>query len=310
MGRRTTLPPASLTTRLQRQARAWHPGASCSTPAQPARASRAAFPYPPHPASRRRPRWRRIPDRARLTGMRNPRLSPRRIAHALAAGLVLVALAAGARWVAMRHAAMGGAAGKRRRHGPRHRRCASRPLASKRRSTANRPASTSIPGGLSAAQWQTPRCPRIEPGPEHDRELARIACLSSSSAGVARFRELHGDPRGGGRATPAGARDRRRHRAHLALRETTGAEAVLLKTRRARRARPDAALREAQLEAFRRRLAAANPPGSDPRIAEYHRQEAAIVADWQSAPASQRDPVELARRLQQLQIAVFNPPGP
>jgi hypothetical protein len=69
---------------------------------------------------------------------------------------------------------------------------------------------------------------------------------------------------------------------------------------------PDAAERDAQLEAFRQRLAGANPPASDPRVAAYQRQEAAIVADWQSRPASERDPAVLARRLQQLQVAVFD----
>jgi hypothetical protein len=162
------------------------------------------------------------------------------------------------------------------------------------------------PGGLSATQWQT-ISDRIEPGPEHDRELARIASLMEFKHSVERLRDLRGD---------AGAADERRRlareidagiEAHLALRETTGAEAVLLKSAVLDETVADPAQRAAQLQAFRQKLASANPPESDPRVAAYQRQEAAIVAEWQSRPASQRDPVALARRLQQLQVAVFNP---
>jgi hypothetical protein len=164
------------------------------------------------------------------------------------------------------------------------------------------------PGRLTAAQWRT-ISERIEPGPGHDLELARIASLMAFQDDVARLRELRDDP--------AAAEERRRLareidagiELHLARREATGPEAVLLKTAVLAEIEPDAAARAAQLEDFRREIQAENPPASDPRVAAYQRQEAAIVAEWQSGPASQRDPAVLARRLQQLQVAVFDEGG-
>ena len=164
------------------------------------------------------------------------------------------------------------------------------------------------PGRLTAAQWGT-ISDRIEPGSGHDGELARIASLLVFQDRVARLRELRDDP---------SAQDERLRLAreidagielHLARREATGPEAVQLKTAVLLELEPDAAARASQLAAFRQRIQDANPPASDPRVAAYQRQEAAIVADWQSVPASQRDPAVLARRLQQLQIAVFDDGG-
>jgi len=164
------------------------------------------------------------------------------------------------------------------------------------------------PGRLSAAQWRT-ISDRIEPGPGHDSELARIASLLAFQDSVARLRELRDDP---------AAADERRRLAreidagielHLARREATGPEAMQLKTAVLAELEPDASARLSQLQAFRQRISAENPPANDPRVAAYQRQEAAIVAEWQSGPESQRDPAVLARRLQQLQVAVFDEGG-
>jgi len=165
------------------------------------------------------------------------------------------------------------------------------------------------PGGLSQAQWRTIQ-DRVEPGPQHDRELARIADLLEFQRHVARLRELRGDPaavderRALARGIDAGIAT------HLALREITGGEAVLLETAALAELEPDSALRARRLEAWRSDWLSAHPPAVDARVAEYQRQEAAAVASWQSGPASQRDPAELARRLQRLQVAVFDPLSP
>jgi hypothetical protein len=161
------------------------------------------------------------------------------------------------------------------------------------------------PGGLSAGQWARVES-SVDPGPDHDRELARIADLLEFRRDVARLRELRGDSSAAGerlalaRAIDAGIGT------HLALREVTGGEAALLKTAPLAELEPDPTRHASDLEAWRRDWMDAHPPESDPRVAEYQRREAAVVAAWQSGPPSQRDPVQLARRLQQLQVAVFD----
>jgi hypothetical protein len=234
-----------------------------------------------------------------------PRSTRRRVAWILALALLLVAAAtAGARWVSLRQGGEQAAVPASGAGDVKH--AADSAGADAPRGAAPAASSGRYPGGLGASQWQT-ISDRIEPGPEHDRELARIGNLMEFEHSVERLRDLRGDP--------AAADERRRLareidagiEAHLALRETTGAEAVLLKSAVLDETVADPAQRAAQLEAFRQQLASANPPERDPRVADYLRQEAAIVADWQSHPASQRDPVALARRLQQLQVAVFNP---
>ena len=58
---------------------------------------------------------------------------------------------------------------------------------------ASAQADTPAPGRLSSAQWRT-ISDRIEPGPGHDRELARIASLMAFQDDVMRLRELRDDP--------------------------------------------------------------------------------------------------------------------
>ena len=163
-----------------------------------------------------------------------------------------------------------------------------------------------FPGGLSAAQWQTVQ-ERVEPGPQHDRELARIADLLEFQRSATRLRALRDDPGAAAERRALARRIDAGIATHLALRETSGGEAVLLKTAALAELEPDPARRADELEAWRRDWLDAHSPESDPRVADYQRREAAAVAAWQSGPASQRDPVRLARQLQQLQIAVFNP---
>jgi hypothetical protein len=135
-----------------------------------------------------------------------------------------------------------------------------------------------FPGGLTAEQWGTVLA-RVDPGPQHDREVARIAGLLEFQRSVARLRALRGDD---------GATDERRRlareidagiEAHLALGETSGPEAVLLKTATLIELEPDPAQRAARLDTWKRTWAAAHPPESDPRVAEYQRREAAVVSD-------------------------------
>ena len=52
---------------------------------------------------------------------------------------------------------------------------------------ASSPTGPALRGSLSAAQWRTIAA-RIEPGPDHGRELARIANLLGFQAAVARTR--------------------------------------------------------------------------------------------------------------------------
>ena len=165
---------------------------------------------------------------------------------------------------------------------------------------------TAFPGGLSAAQWQTLQA-RVDPGPQHDREVARIADLLEFQHRVARLRELRDDPGAAAERHTLARQVDAGIATHLALRETSGGEAVLLKTAVLAELEPDPAQRARALDAWRSDWAGAHPPEADPRVADYQRREAAAVAAWQSRPASQRDPVQLARQLQQLQVAVFNP---
>ncbi len=169
----------------------------------------------------------------------------------------------------------------------------------------------SSPAGLTASQWQAISA-RIDPGPGHDAEMARIGALLEDQRRVARLRDLRDA------TDPASVAERRALavqldaglEGHLALREITGPEAVQLKTAVLADLAPDPAQRAQRLQAWQQAWSGAHPPAvADPRVADYQRQEAAVVADWQSRPAAQRDPAELARRLQRLQVAVFNP-GP
>jgi len=170
--------------------------------------------------------------------------------------------------------------------------------------SAARPAA--LPAGLTADQWQTLQ-QRVEPGPLHDREVARIVDFLEFQQDVVHLRELRADP---------GALDERRALAaridagiatHLALQEISAPEATLLKTAVLAETEPDPTQRATRLADWRRQWASDHPPAIDPRVAEYRRQEAAAVAAWQSGPPSQRDPAQLARRLQQLQSAAFDP---
>jgi pyruvate/2-oxoglutarate dehydrogenase complex dihydrolipoamide acyltransferase (E2) component len=162
------------------------------------------------------------------------------------------------------------------------------------------------PGGLTAEQWRTVQ-DGVEPGPRHDREVARIASLLEFQRTVARLRELRGDDRAADERRRLAAEIDAGIEAHLALRETSGPEAVLLKTAVLLELEHDPARRAERLDAWKREWAAGHPPEDDPRVAEYQRREAAIVSDWLARPPSQRDAVDLARRLQQVQVAVFNP---
>lgn len=160
--------------------------------------------------------------------------------------------------------------------------------------------------GLTREQWQELQA-RVEPGPAHDGEVARIVSLLAFQQTVDRWRALRDDP---------AAVDERRRLAHeidagigphLALHETTGNEAMLLKAAVLSELQPDPLQREAALQAWRASWLQAHPPEApDPRVDDYHRQEAALVAQWQAQPAPQRDPADLARRLQSLQVAVFD----
>ena len=163
-----------------------------------------------------------------------------------------------------------------------------------------------LPGGLAAAQWQTIQA-RVEPGPGRDRELARIADLLEFQRRAARLRDLRDEPAAAGERHALAQQLDSGIATHLALREISGGEAVLLKTAVLAELEPDTARRAQALEDWKHDWTTGHPPERDPRVAEYQRREAAAVAAWQSGPASQRDPVQLARRLQQLQVAVFNP---
>jgi hypothetical protein len=234
----------------------------------------------------------------------SPRSVPSRLARGLAVGTLIAGLGVvGALWASHRHASAAASAVSARE--PAGTASSGDDAAAAIAAASPASASAPTPGHLSAAQWRV-ISERIEPGPDHDRELARIASLMAFQDNVARLRALRGDP---------GAADERRRLAreidagielHLARREATGPDALQLKAAVLAEIEPDVAARAAQLEAFRQGLEAANPPARDPRVVAYQRQEAAIVAEWQSGPASRRDPAELARRLQQLQVAVFD----
>lgn len=174
------------------------------------------------------------------------------------------------------------------------------------RTTALAASGAGIPGGLTADQWQTLQ-QRVEPGPRHDREVARIVDFLEFQRRVVRLRELRGDPDAAGERRPLALQIDAGIATHLALHEISASEAMLLETAVLAETEPDPTQRVQRLEAWRRAWAAGHPPENDPRIAEYRRQEAAVVAAWQSGPPSQRDSARLARRLQQLQSAVFDP---
>jgi hypothetical protein len=178
--------------------------------------------------------------------------------------LLVAAATAGARWVSLHEGeALSPAAPPQADAAPGTARREA--LAAEAAPPAGPSASHHLPGGLDAAQWQK-ISDSIAAGPEHDRELARIANLMEFRRAVGRLRELRGDP---------AAADERRRLAreidagielHLALRESTGAEAVMLKSAVLEETVADPAQRTAQLEAFRQKLAQANPPERDPRV--------------------------------------------
>lgn len=163
-----------------------------------------------------------------------------------------------------------------------------------------------IPGGLTPDQWQTLQ-QRVEPGPLHDRELARIVDFLEFQRRVVSLRESRGDAQAAGKRRLLASQIDAGIAAHLALHEISGAEAMLLKTAVLDETEPDVARRAQRLTDWALAWTHQHPPEDDPRVAEYQRQEAAAVAAWQSGPMSQRDPARLARQLQQLQSAVFDP---
>lgn len=163
-----------------------------------------------------------------------------------------------------------------------------------------------IPGGLTPDQWQTLQ-QRVEPGPLHDRELARIVDFLEFQRRVASLRESRGDAQAAGKRRLLASQIDAGIAAHLALHEISGAEAMLLETAVLEETEPDAARRAQRLADWALAWTNQHPPENDPRVAEYRRQEAAAVAAWQSGAGSQRDPAQLARQLQQLQSAVFDP---
>jgi hypothetical protein len=174
------------------------------------------------------------------------------------------------------------------------------------RATATAASGVEPPGGLTADQWQTLQ-QRVEPGPLHDREVARIVDYLEFQRRVVRLRELRGDPGAAGERRSLALQVDAGIATHLALHEISASEAMLLETAVLAETEPDPTQRVQRLEAWRRAWAAEHPPENDPRIAEYRRREAAVVAAWQSGPPSQRDPARLARQLQQVQAAVFDP---
>jgi hypothetical protein len=168
------------------------------------------------------------------------------------------------------------------------------------------PSAGAAPAGLTEDQWQTLQ-QRVEPGPQHDRELARIVDFLEFQRRVVALRESRGDAGAAARRRLLAAQIESGIATHLALREISGPEATLLEAAALDEIEPDPARRAQRLADWGRDWTNAHPPESDPRVAEYQRREAATVAAWQSGPASQRDPAQLARRLQQLQSAVFDP---
>lgn len=174
------------------------------------------------------------------------------------------------------------------------------------RAAASATSAAAIPGGLTADQWQTLQ-QRVEPGPLHDREVARIVDFLEFQRRVVRLRELRGDPGAAGERRALALQIDAGIATHQALQEISGSEALLLKTAVLAETEPDPAQRVHRLAEWRRDWTNGHPPENDPRVAEYQRQEAAAVAAWQSGPPSQRDPARLARQLQQLQSAVFDP---
>ena len=174
------------------------------------------------------------------------------------------------------------------------------------RATAPAASEAALPAGLTADQWQTLQ-QRVEPGPEHDREVARIVDFLEFQRRVVRLRELLGDPGAAGERRPLARQVDAGIATHLALNEISASEAMLLKTAVLAEIEPDPAQRAQRLADWQRGWANDHPADKDPRVAEYQRQEAAAVAAWQSGPPSQRDPAQLARQLQRLQSAVFDP---
>jgi len=175
-----------------------------------------------------------------------------------------------------------------------------------RAADATVPAAGAAPAGLTEDQWQTLQ-QRVEPGPQHDRELARIVDFLEFQRRVVALRESRGDADAAARRRLLATQIESGIATHLALREISGPEAMLLEAASLDEMEPDPARRAQRLADWGRNWTNEHPPENDPRVAEYQRREAAAVAAWQSGPVSQRDPAQLARRLQQLQSAVFDP---
>jgi hypothetical protein len=166
------------------------------------------------------------------------------------------------------------------------------------------------PAGLSLEQWQQLR-ESLKDHPDRDGEIRRVAEYMAYNQTLDRFRLE--------KAQRADAAQQARLRelattldagldARLERSEISGAEARVLKIALLETLESDLTLRQARLEDWTRQHEVTQPQVSDPRDAEYERQQAAIVAAWYALPAEQRDAAQLQAQLEALRERIFGQP--
>lgn len=171
--------------------------------------------------------------------------------------------------------------------------------------------SSGIPPGMTADQWRQLN-DALRDHPEREAEIARITSFVAFNSRVQQF---HTQRTVGARPAtlqPLAEQLQTEIGERLKRGELTLAEAENLETELLEVLETDTAARERSLAQWRSEHAATPGPEIDPREAEFGRQLAAAVENWQTLPEEQRDPQQLEAQLQAIRDSLYpsTPPKP
>lgn len=169
-----------------------------------------------------------------------------------------------------------------------------------------KPAAAAPPAGMSAEQW-TALQDALRDHPQREAELARISAYMAFQARQTRYRELlSSGPAGQEEARAIATALLQELPAHVARGEVSGGEAVLLQQSLFDTLASDAAARVQQRLALRDAIPVPRDVQAQVALdARYKREEAALVREWGTRPAAQRDPTALAEALDALRQNIF-----
>ncbi|CAN5409357.1 hypothetical protein BH11PSE9_BH11PSE9_21380 [soil metagenome] len=169
-----------------------------------------------------------------------------------------------------------------------------------------KPAAATPPGGMTAEQWAALQ-DALRDHPQREAELARISAYMAFQARQSRYRDLlTSGPAGLEEARAIAASLLQELPAHVARGEVAGGEAMLLQQALFDTLGSDAAARVQQRLALRDAIPVPQDVQAQVALdARYKREEAALVKDWGTRPAAQRDPAALAEALETLRQNIF-----